>query len=84
MEDCKIRELVEAISGKMIQGDLNALVNQISIDTRTLVPGDLFFALIGPNFNGHNFVLDAFRKRASGVIVEKNYYYIKLIINITI
>ena len=28
----------------------------ISIDTRTLEPGDLFVALAGPNFDGHDFV----------------------------
>ena len=31
-------------------------VSGISIDTRTLEPGDLFVALAGPNFDGHDFV----------------------------
>ena len=28
----------------------------VSIDSRTIVPGDLFVALKGPNFDGHGFV----------------------------
>ncbi|MEA1939465.1 MAG: UDP-N-acetylmuramoyl-tripeptide--D-alanyl-D-alanine ligase [Candidatus Caldatribacteriota bacterium] len=73
MEGYLIRELIEATSGKIIQGDLKSLINQISIDSRTLLPGDLFFALIGPNFDGHNFVLDALNKGASGVIICRNF-----------
>ena len=31
----------------------------VSIDTRTLQPGDLFIALLGEGRDGHDFVLDA-------------------------
>src|SRR5262249_4886521 len=39
-------------------------------DTRTLVAGDLFFAIRGPRFDGHQFVRDAFGRNAAGVVVE--------------
>lgn len=71
MENCKIRELIEAVSGKIIQGDQNCLIKRISIDSRTLIPGDLFFAIIGPNFDGHDFIIKAFRKGAVGAVVCK-------------
>jgi len=71
LENCKIRELTKAVSGKIIQGDRNCLINRISIDSRTLIPGDLFFAIIGPNFDGHDFIFEAFNKGAVGVIVCK-------------
>ncbi len=71
MENCKIRELIKAISGKIIQGDQDCLINRISIDSRTLIPGDLFFAIIGLNFDGHDFIIEAFRKGAIGAIVCK-------------
>ena len=35
-------------------------VNELSIDTRTLRPGDLFVALQGDNRDGHDFVRAAF------------------------
>ena len=72
MENCKIRELIEAVSGKIIQGDQNCLIKRISIDSRTLIPGDLFFAIIGPNFDGHDFIIKAFRKGAVGAVVCKD------------
>ena len=71
MENCKIRELIKAVSGKIIQGDQDCLINTISIDSRTLIPGDLFFAIIGLNFDGHDFIIEAFRKGAIGAIVCK-------------
>jgi len=44
----------------------------ISIDSRTLCPGDVFVAICGPNFDGHNFVLDAERKGAVAAIVSRD------------
>lgn len=71
MENCKIRELIKTVSGKIIQGDQDYLISRISIDSRTLIPGDLFFAIIGPSFDGHDFVIEAFKKGAVGVVVCK-------------
>ncbi|MDD5015787.1 MAG: Mur ligase family protein, partial [Atribacterota bacterium] len=72
MENCKIGELVKVVSGKIIQGNQDYIINRISIDSRTLIPGDLFFAIIGPNFDGHDFILKAFDKGAIGVVVCKD------------
>ncbi|MEM9688611.1 MAG: UDP-N-acetylmuramoyl-tripeptide--D-alanyl-D-alanine ligase [Pseudomonadota bacterium] len=44
--------------------------NGVSIDTRTIKPGDLFFALRGPNFDGHDYVGKAFKAGASAAVVE--------------
>ena len=41
-----------------------------SIDTRTLKAGDLFFAIIGPNHDGHRFAGDAIAKGATGLVVS--------------
>jgi len=41
-----------------------------SVDSRTLEPGDLYFALRGPSHDGHGFVEDALRKGAAGVVVD--------------
>ena len=42
-----------------------------SVDTRTQQPGDVYFALRGPNFDGHNFVPDAVARKAAAVVVER-------------
>ena len=43
----------------------------VSTDTRTLRRGDLFVALVGPNFDGHGFVNDAAGKGAVGALVSR-------------
>jgi UDP-N-acetylmuramoyl-tripeptide--D-alanyl-D-alanine ligase len=48
-----------------------AVVTGWSVDTRTQNPGDLFFALQGPNHDGHEFVRTAVEKGAAGVVVER-------------
>lgn len=42
-----------------------------SVDTRTQNTGDVFFALRGPNFDGHNFVKAALDKGAAAAVVEE-------------
>jgi UDP-N-acetylmuramoyl-tripeptide--D-alanyl-D-alanine ligase len=48
----------------------SVLVTGWSVDTRTQSPGDVYFALRGPNFDGHDFVAQAAAKCAAGVVVE--------------
>lgn len=48
----------------------NVMVTGWSVDTRTLAPGDLFFALRGPNHDGHAYVALAMEKGAAGAVVE--------------
>ena len=41
-----------------------------SVDTRTLEPGDLFFALRGPNHDGHAYIDAAFEKGPVAVVAQ--------------
>ena len=54
-------------------GMLTGVLTGVSIDSRTLAPGDLFFAIRGPRHDGHAFVADAFRRGARGAVVESDY-----------
>ena len=58
--------------GGALEG-LAGVATGVSIDSRTLAPGDLFFAIRGPRHDGHAFVSDAFRAGAAGVVVESGY-----------
>jgi UDP-N-acetylmuramoyl-tripeptide--D-alanyl-D-alanine ligase len=44
--------------------------SEVSTDTRTLLPGALFVALSGENFDGHKFVAQAFEKGAAAAIIS--------------
>ena len=43
----------------------------VQTDTRSLQPGDLFFALKGPNFNGNSFAEKAIAAGASYVVIDE-------------
>ena len=43
----------------------------VSIDSRTVNPGDLFVALKGPRFDGHDFLRDALNKGAAAVMIHR-------------
>lgn len=43
----------------------------VSTDTRTLVPGSLFVALLGDHFDGHDHLLAAHRAGAAGALVRR-------------
>src|SRR5262245_7770630 len=66
----QLNEINSAVSG-VLTGPGNMTATGYSIDTRTLNAGDLFFAIKGPNFNGHHFVSQAIEKKAAGVVVEE-------------
>ena len=42
-----------------------------SVDSRSVARGDLFFALCGPNHDGHDFVRDALAQGAAAAVVER-------------
>ena len=44
-----------------------------SHDTRQLIPGELFVAVRGERNDGHNYLLDAVRRGAAGLLVEASY-----------
>lgn len=61
-------ELVRIVSG--VATASGPMTTGVSTDTRTLKPGDAFFAIKGPNFDGHTFVQAAFAKGASVALVR--------------
>jgi UDP-N-acetylmuramoyl-tripeptide--D-alanyl-D-alanine ligase len=60
---------VAAAAGGRIAGDAGLAIGGVSIDTRTIAPGDLFVALAGVR-DGHDFVADAFARGASAALVR--------------
>ena len=43
----------------------------VSIDSRTMVPGELFIAIRGPRHNGHGFVATALARGAAGAVIAR-------------
>ncbi len=66
-----IQEILKASKGKLLKGKSAIKVKGISIDSRTFKAGDLFIAIKGNNFDGHDFINVAIEKRASSVMIAK-------------
>ncbi len=60
---------IGAVIGARTKGD--ARITGWSVDSRTVSPGDLFFALRGPNHDGNAYVADALRRGAAGAIIDE-------------
>ena len=45
----------------------------VSQDSRKILPGMLYIALEGKNYNGHNFITEAFQKGAIAAVVSNSY-----------
>lgn len=62
--------LLKAMGARLV-GALPESVTGISIDTRTLEPGDAFFAIQGEARDGHDFVAGALEKRAALAVIDE-------------
>ncbi|MBX4335055.1 UDP-N-acetylmuramoyl-tripeptide--D-alanyl-D-alanine ligase [Bartonella raoultii] len=63
--------LVAAIGGFVV-GELPETFSGISIDSRTITEGDIFFCIKGHRFDGHDFALQAYACGASALIVAED------------
>jgi UDP-N-acetylmuramoyl-tripeptide--D-alanyl-D-alanine ligase len=55
-----------------LQVESEAMVTGWSVDSRTIQPGDLFFALRGPSFDGHAYLDEVFAKGAVAAIEDRD------------
>ncbi len=65
-------EVIEAVGARVL-GDARpeTPVTGISIDTRTLQPGDLFVAIVGDRVDGHDYLAAAFHAGAAAAVVHR-------------
>ncbi len=66
-----IADIAGAIGGRLLSGDGAAAVSGISIDTRTIAPGDLYVAIRGERLDGHDYVEAALAARAAGAVISR-------------
>jgi UDP-N-acetylmuramoyl-tripeptide--D-alanyl-D-alanine ligase len=66
-----LSEVVKISNGRLIGNAEELQISGISTDSRTLVPGDLFVALKGPNFDGHRFFNQARERGAVCALVSE-------------
>ena len=65
--------LCKATNGVLHTTGKQSHFDTFSHDTRQLIPGELFVAVRGERGDGHDYLLDAVRRGASGLLVEEQY-----------
>lgn len=71
MEKLSLNEIVKATNAETNSAE-NIYFEGVTTDSRKIIPGVLFVALRGENFNGEDFAQDALNKGAAAVLVSKN------------
>ncbi|MEE9543221.1 MAG: UDP-N-acetylmuramoyl-tripeptide--D-alanyl-D-alanine ligase, partial [Thermodesulfobacteriota bacterium] len=70
-----LKDILEAIKGRLQEVDgaigKEGTIKGVSIDSRTIVPGEIFFALKGARYDGHGYIAEALTRGASSVVVER-------------
>jgi UDP-N-acetylmuramoyl-tripeptide--D-alanyl-D-alanine ligase len=70
-EPLTIATVIEATEGVLVQGDPQTPLAGVSTDSRSIRPGELFFALRGERFDGHYFIAEAFQRGGRGAVVDQ-------------
>ena len=65
-------EIIIPIGGTWISGGQKTLITGLSTDSRKTGPGELFLALRGDRFDGHEFISKAIESGAAGAVVQKD------------
>jgi UDP-N-acetylmuramoyl-tripeptide--D-alanyl-D-alanine ligase len=72
MEQLSLSKIAEFAGAHIGQGPRDRRIGHVSTDSRTIKPGELFVALRGENFDGHNFLEQVAGAGAAGAIVSQD------------
>jgi UDP-N-acetylmuramoyl-tripeptide--D-alanyl-D-alanine ligase len=77
--DITLDILKQMIGGKWLKEPEKAVnrlhIREISIDSRTLCSGDVFWAIKGERYDGHDFIEEAFEKGAIAAVISKSLHF---------
>jgi len=71
MPEIPLEMILKATGGRLSGGPAPEVMRGVSTDTRGLAAGALFVALRGEQFDGHDFLADAFRRGAAAALVSR-------------
>ena len=64
-----LREIIAPLKGELISGPGDLIIGGLSTDSREIKAGDLFVALKGEKYDGHDFIGQAADKGAAGIVI---------------
>src|SRR5436309_12295459 len=73
MNPTPLEQIAKFAGAEIFSGDGKVFIDKISTDSRAVKRGELFVALRGEKFDGHNFVESAAKAGAAGAVVDFNW-----------
>lgn len=70
MREFTVLEIVKAVGGRLVRGEGKNKVKGFSIDSREIEENMMFFAIVGENNDGHDFINQVFKKGCRVVAVS--------------
>ena len=77
----KASECLEIVGGKLLRDNNAKMFRGVSINSRTIQEGELFVCIQGENFDGHDFLGEAIKKGAVGIILSDPKHFSEEMIN---
>lgn len=68
MVEINFDKLSAVLNGHWLKKPEKSAGNSVSIDSRTILPGEIFFAIKGKKYDGHTFISEVLNKKASVII----------------
>jgi UDP-N-acetylmuramoyl-tripeptide--D-alanyl-D-alanine ligase len=72
VEKRSLKFIAAAIGAEIVNGDAAADALNVCTDSRAVKKSDLFFAIKGEKFDGHNFVAEVAKKKVAALVLEKS------------
>lgn len=66
------KDILLAVGGNLLSGDLSREFSTISIDSRTISPEAFFVSIIGQSLDGHDFLGQVIESGVQGVLVQED------------
>ena len=70
MKRLSLAEICEAVNGRWLTDETESFASGVTIDSRTAAKGELFIAIKGPSFDGHDFLTDAAEAGCTSALVD--------------
>ena len=73
MNPLTLFQIAQFAGASLSSGNGTVVIHKVSTDSRTIKPGELFVALRGENFGGHDFIEAGAKAGATGALVDLNW-----------
>ncbi|QHQ62035.1 UDP-N-acetylmuramoyl-tripeptide--D-alanyl-D-alanine ligase [Anaerocolumna sedimenticola] len=72
MEALSVKEIAEAVGGKILNGDENTKITSVGTNSKNAELGSLFVPIVGERVDAHDFIQDAFANGATACFTSRH------------